>query len=444
MAKIIPFKGILYNTEKINDLKYVTAPPYDVISEQEQSDFYDLHPENIIRLILGKMSKNDTSKDNRHTRAAADYKKWTENKVLVQDKLPAFYFTAVELTLNNKTVTRFGLIALIALEPFDKGIVLPHEKTFSKVKSERLELMKACHANFSSIFSLYSDSNNNILNSLKDAAFKNNPDMDFIDTKGLKQKLWRITDSSVHTHISKAMEGKSIFIADGHHRYETALAYRNWLSANDPDFTADHPANYIMMYLCSMEDPGLIILPAHRMLTGIANTELDGFIQKASGFFDIKTIPFKDNERKKADNEFILSLKSDESKNIIGVCMKDRSEYYILTLRSDVMDKMFADELPESLRRLDVIVLTRLIFIEILGFDQKRLDNEKLITYSSNEMEAVDAATSGKCDLAFILNATKIQQVQKIAKDGLTMPRKSTYFYPKVITGQVLNSLKPL
>ncbi len=440
MATIIPFKGILYNPEKIKNIGYVVTPPYDVISEQQQRNFYEQHPQNIIRLILGKKTETDTDNDNRHTRAAGFFGKWLSEGVLVEDKSPALYLTSVDFSVGEKTITRFGLISLVGLEPFERGVILPHEKTFSKVKSERLELMKSCHANFSPIFSLYSDQKD-ILDSLKEAACNKTPDLDLVDNEGQRHRLWRITDMAVHRHVSDAMKGKSLFIADGHHRYETALNYRDWISRNNPDFNADHPANYVMMYLSSMEDPGLIILPAHRMLTGIKDSTLATFIQKSGDYFDITTIPFKDIGIEKGRTELLATLRSKTSKNIFGVFMKDSGEFYLLELKPNVMEKMFGNELPESLRDLDVTVLTRLIFTEILGFDQARLDNEKLIAYSSIAEEAIDAVASGKCDITFILNPTKIEQVRNIAEKGLIMPRKSTYFYPKVITGLVLNKL---
>jgi len=442
MAKIIPFKGILYNPNKIHDMADVTAPPYDVISVEEQEYLHDRHPNNVVRLILGKTSETDTRENNRYTRAASCFNKWLSEDILSQDKSPAFYLTAVEFSLGNKRIIRYGLIALVGLEPFEKGIILPHEKTFSKVKSERLELMKVCKANFSQIFSLYSDQSG-ILNSLKDAVADTQPDLDFVDDKGEAHKLWRITDAAVHQHISDAMKEKRLFIADGHHRYETALNYRDWVAKNNPDFNADHPANYIMMYLCSMEDPGLIVFSTHRMISKVPDSARDTFIRKAEDYFDIKRIPFKGNERETAGAGFMAELGSDTSRTRIGVLIKEHSEFYLLTIKPKVMEQMFGDELSKSLRTLDVTVLTRLILIKILDFDQSSLDNEKLIEYSSSEKKVIDAVLSGKCDIAFILNPTKIEQVRNIAEEGLTMPRKTTYFYPKAITGQVLNKLTP-
>ena len=442
MAEVIPFRGILYNTRKIDNLADVVAPPFDVISEQEQIQFHERHPQNIIRLTLGKITENDTSTDNRYTRAAECLNRWFSDDIILLDKDPAFYLTSMEFSFEGNRVTRYGLIGLIRLEPFEKGIILPHERTFSKVKSERLELMKTCHSNFSPIFSLFSDEENRIGNKLMNVVHNKSADIVFTDKTEQKHRLWRITDNSVHQFISDALQDKKIFIADGHHRYETALNYRNWLSTQASNFNGNHPANYVMMYLCSMEDSGLIILPAHRMLNEVPVEKRESLIQKAKKYFEIITIPYNDNSKENL-SQFISILKSNASKHCIGVCMKDCQELYLFTLKPGVMDNMFGDELPEVIRNIDVTVLTRLIFMELLGFDQARLDNEKLIAYSSIAEDAVNAVFAGRHDIAFILNPTKIQQVRDIANAGLIMPRKATYFFPKVITGQVMNSLRP-
>ncbi len=440
MARIIPLKGVFYNPDKIHNLGDVTIPPYDVISKQEQLDFHNRHPYNIIRLTLGKQAENDTNKNNWHTKAAGFFNDWLSKNILVRDNSPSLYLTSVEFSSENKMITRYGLIALVGLEPFSKGIVIPHEKTFSKVTAERFELIKNCHANFSPIFGIYSDQND-ILGSLKNAAGAKAPNMEFIDSHGLKHKLWRIIDTSVHSHITDAMKEKKLLIADGHHRYETALKYKKWMSEIKPDFNADHPANYVMMYLSSMEDPGLIILPAHRVLKEVQDSDLTTFIQKAENYFKITTIPFDKKSMENARVQFISALRSNSSKNTIGVFIKNRQEFYLLTLKPQIMKQMFSKEIPASLRNLDVTVLTRLILMEILGFDQSRLDDVKLITYSSCEKQAIKEVASGRCDISFILNPTKIEQVRDITKQGLIMPRKSTYFYPKVITGQIINNL---
>ena len=440
MAKVVPFKGIHYNTDKISSMADVVTPPYDVISQDQQKSFYNRHPNNIVRLILGK--KDNNGSDDYHARAADFFNAWLSEQILIQDDQPAFYRTTIEFSMGDRHVVRHGMIALVGLESFDKGIVLPHETTYSKIKSERLGLFKKCHANFSSIFSLYSDPGQLVESMLKNGVSGKAPDMTFVDDEGHIHKLWRITDSSAQKRISDEMQRKTIFIADGHHRYETALNYRGWVAENNPDFDDEHPAGYVMMYLCSMEDPGLIILPAHRIVKGVSENKLLQFIQKSKQYFNIISIPYTD-DLDKAKFEFAEILKLNRSKNIIGVCINDISELYLMTLKEQVMEEMFGNELSEAIRHLDVTVLTRLILMEVLGFDQNNLDDEKLITYSISESDAIDDAISCKGAISFVLNSTKIEQVKRIAEEGQIMPRKSTYFYPKVITGQVVNRLKP-
>ncbi|UCD89441.1 MAG: DUF1015 domain-containing protein [Desulfobacterales bacterium] len=439
MARIAPFKGILYNTNTIK-LADVVAPPFDVISKEEQENFHRCHPNNMTWLTLGKTTENDTNTNNPYTRAADYLDTWLSKNILIKDVAPSYYLTSHTFPFEEKPITRYGLICLVGLEPFEKGIVLPHEKTFSKIKLQRLELMKACRANLSAIFSLYSDRENKILNKLKQAVLEKPADIDFIDNNNHKHRLWRITDNHVHRYVAEALEDKTIFIADGHHRYETALKYQEWLTENNPGFNIDHPANYVMMYLCSMEDPGLIILPAHRMLNEVPERLRTSLISNAPQYFDVTTFPFEKTGKDQAKNNFTSALKSKSSLNCIGVVMKDRSELYLLTLKPKVMERKFGEELPAPLINVDVTVLAHIIFMELLEFDQARLDNERLIAYSSIAEDAIEAVAAGKHDIAFILNPTRIEQVRNIAENGLIMPRKATYFYPKVITGQVLNS----
>ncbi len=441
MADVFPFPGILYNREVIDDPSRVTTPPYDVISEAEQDIFYERHPNNMIRLILQKRLSGEDTDGPRHRRAAESFKEWMASHVLIQDQTPAFYLTGVEFPTGDQKVRRFGLIASVRLEPFSRGIILPHERTFSRVKSERLALMKQCHTNFSPIFSLYSDTED-ILEKLKTAALDLKPDMDFTDTAGHRQTLWRITDPDVHEEIQKKMAGKPIFIADGHHRYETALSYRDWLAQKTPGFTEDHPANFIMMYLSSMQDPGLLVLPAHRMIKTALPERRAKMLADARDFFDIESVPLN-GAGPKAAGPCMEKIEGRSREHAIGLFMKDQPEYYTLTLKPGVMGKLFGGEIEPELRDLDVTVLTRLLLVRLLGLGEEDLDNERLLTYSSRAEEAVGKTLSGECDMTFLLNPTRIEQVRKVAENRLIMPRKSTYFYPKVITGQVIKSLLP-
>ena len=443
MAEVTPFRGILFNSGKIKDLAEIITPPFDVISKSAQQQFYERSPYNVVRLILGKKTEFDTRHQNPHSRAADYFNEWRDNEILIRDQRPAFYLTAFEFPYDGKTVIRYGLISSVRLEPYSKGIILPHEKTFTNVKSERLGLMRASRTNFSPIFSLYPDKEGLIYIRLSELAGAIPADIEFSDHDGCRHRVWRLTEEESVTWISNSLADKKIYIADGHHRYETALSYRDWLRDQKEKLDPDHPANYVMMYLCSMRDPGLVIRPAHRLLKDIPKKTADALILRAGDFFKVESIPFKENERDKILERFRSLLTSEHSENVIGVFVRGRKEYFVLRLdRQKVMSEMFGNELPEVLLNLDVTVLTRLIFMEILEFDQARLDNEKMIGYTTDIKDAVSKVVQGEFDAAFILNPTEVEQVRDIADHHLVMPRKATYFYPKVTTGLVMKSLE--
>ncbi|MGD9368542.1 MAG: DUF1015 domain-containing protein [Desulfobacteraceae bacterium] len=440
MAEVVPFKGVLYNPDLITNIADVIAPPYDVISVQEQEAFHQQHPNNVIRLILGKTRERDSGRSDVHQRAARYFNQWMTDKILVRDSVPAYYLTSVDFPVADRTVTRYGIIGNVRLAPFDKGIVLPHERTFSKVKSERLQLMLACHTNFSPIFGLYADGNG-VLERLRWLADIHAPDIDLVDNKGLRHKLWRVTDPETQAHIHSSLKDQCIYIADGHHRYETALSYREWARENIQGFNQNHPANFVMMSLSSLKDPGMVIFPAHRLLKEVPEEQMSAFMDKAGEHFDIHAFS-TDAGVSSAMDAFNQALAANSDKNAIGVYLKHHANLYVLVLKDDVMTRLFGDQLPEALCDLDVTVLTHLLMMELLGFDQDRLDDATRIRYATTSQDAAAAVDEGRADMAFILNPTKIEQVQRVAGEGLIMPRKSTYFYPKVGSGLVINLLK--
>jgi uncharacterized protein (DUF1015 family) len=358
----------------------------------------------------------------------------------MRDSEPAFYFTAVEFPLNGTMVKRHGLITCVRLEPFQNGVILPHEKTFTNVKSERLALLKACRTNFSPIFSLYDDKHG-ILQQLKQAVDGIAPDLQFTEHNGFRHTLWRIVSRDLHRWVTAAMAPRRLYIADGHHRYETALNYRNWLAQNSRDFNDRHSANFVLTYLCSLDDPGLVILPAHRLITGVSQKDLEGLIAGADKYFDLRRFAYREDQRRTVFKEFVTALESNPHQRSIGVIIRPEKAFYVFTLREGVMTRLIGDDIAKPLQDLDVTVLTRLVFTELLGFDQARLDNEKLIEYTVDAAAAADAVHMRKADAAFILNPTSVNDVCRIARLGLVMPRKATYFYPKVTTGLVFNRL---
>jgi len=443
MATVRPFQGIRYNKKKIGDLSLVVAPPYDVISDAHQVELCERHPRNVIRLILGEPGENEGDSQAFYAASAERFQAWRADETLTTDPSPAIYLTAVDFTVGDRTYTRFGIITYVGLEPFENKVVLPHERTSSKVKTDRLNLMKATAANYCQIFSLYTDSGNEVLNTVRASVGEQEPVADLVDDAGERHRLWVVSDREVIEKVSAAMAEKRLYIADGHHRYETALNYQKWVAENDPAFDENHPANFIMMYLASTTDPGLIILPTHRLLPRVSPEMMADLLDRAAEFFDIQEVPFAKNDRETAQADFMTVLRAGSSQNTIGLVINGRSAFYLLTPRSDAIEEVLGDDVPRALRRLDVTILTQMILIRILGYTQAELDEEKVIDYSSDDAEAVEAVLSGQCAVSFLLNATRNDQMQTVAAEGEIMPRKTTFYYPKVLTGLVMSTKKP-
>jgi uncharacterized protein (DUF1015 family) len=300
--------------------------------------------------------------------------------------------------------------------------------------------MKACHANFSPVFSIFSDKSK-IFDMLINASSDMAPAFDFLDDAGHSHKLWRITDAETQKQVSDGFNKRRLFIADGHHRYETALNYRQWLHNQKPGHTPDHPSNFIMMYLCPVQDQGLIILPAHRLLSDIPRPVRSDFLHKAKAYFDIRPFPVEPVKTDPMLATLREAMTPHPGQHKIGLFMKNHPDFMILSLKPGIMAQFFENTIVSPLRELDVTVLTRLILIHLLGFTDEMLDSEHKINFTSKDSDAVTAVINGTYDMAFILNPTTNDQVRKIAEQGLTMPRKSTYYYPKAVTGMIMNTV---
>ncbi len=440
MINVKPFRGLFYNRSKVSDLGEVVSPPYDVISEEEYHSYCEKHPNNVVRLD-GFLSFGDDTTAAKYAAAASTFEQWRESGVLVREEKPALYVTTVEFEHEGERIVRHGVICLMELEPYDQGGVLPHEKTYSLTKEDRFELIKACKANFSQIFSIFDDQDNvngDLMKITKDSP----PDTVLTDEAGSVHKMWRITDPGFQQSFAQAVAYRTMVIADGHHRYESALRYRQWAAENDPNYDHDHPANYVMTYMCSSKDPGLLILPTHRTLKTVDETRMKKVMDKAREFFYVTPITWKAEGFDRAREEFLQTLTINDSECAIGVLVKGRSEFYILTLKPNILKLKFKKEIPAPLRELDAYVLTRLVFMELLGLDRSDLNDEGMISYSTDADEGIDLVFSGEADMAFILNPPSNSDVFDVAQSGLTMPRKSTFYYPKVLTGQVMNWLE--
>ena len=439
MAEFVPFCGWRYNEDEVGSLATVTSPPYDVISPEQQDTYYKRHPNNVVRLVLNRRRPDDSPTDNPHTRAAAHFEQWCREGVLHRDPTPAYYLVATDFTIEGTRHTRFGLIGLTRVEPFEKGVVLPHECTFSKVKSERLGLLKTTRANFCPVFSLFSDADG-ALDDIVASAERTPPAAAFTDDQGFSHRLWPIADVERQSRVQALLKEVTVYIADGHHRYETALNYRNALAESLPGFDETHPANFVMMYMCRIEDPGLIVLPAHRLVRKLDPARAQRFIADAGEDFVVDRYPTASGDRRTATDRFLADIRSGADAHAFGLVIHGDPDFYRLTIRPGVMARRFGEELPPVLLDLDVTLITRLVLTERLGLDPAHLDEEATIGYVSEAERAITEVADGRYAMGILLNPTRIDQVQAVSREGLIMPRKSTYFFPKAVTGQVFYS----
>jgi uncharacterized protein (DUF1015 family) len=440
MAEIAPFRGLHYNQAIIPDLAEVVIPPYDVISPEEQEAFYKRNPYNMIRLELGMPTPEDTGENNPHTRAAAFIRQWEQQSILIRSSKPSIYY--YELDYKNgsgNTKTRTGFICVLRLEDFSAGGVRPHEKTFKSIKDERLALMQACNANLSSVFALYSDTGRQVEKTLASGR-ADIPEVSFTDHSGMTHRVWPVTDRQTLEKVRKLMQDKAIFIADGHHRYETALNYRNIMRTRIGSANPHATFEYIMMYLTDMNDEGLTILPTHRLLRNLGALDPAEFIQRAGSFFEIQ----KFNTANGGERKWKAAIEAGGARKeiAVGFYCKEADCVYVLTSKPDAVSAWLEQKgLPAPVRALDVVVLDQVILRHLLGLSDAVLADEHNISFTHDFSAALTEVKSGRFEAGFFINHTRIEQVRDVASARLIMPHKSTYFYPKVISGLAINPL---
>ncbi len=425
MAFITPIRGLRYNPRLVPDLAEVVTPPYDVIDEAAQEQYYQRNPYNVIRLEYGKIYPGDTDADNRYTRAGQDFARWRKDSVLIREDKPALYIYEQEFALGNRSLTRRGFFCGVRLSPYSEGQVLPHEETLPKAKADRLQLLRACNANFSPIFGLYADPVMEITGIFEPLIAKA-PDIDFRDEAGQGHRLWVVADPDPINRVITKMAKLSIFIADGHHRYETALAYAQ--ERNCPG-----PHNNVMMVLVNLYDPGLVILPTHRL----AKTPPDFDPAALAALLEPEFIvtPFAGPAE-----EFFAKLK-ELGHHSFGL-YAGPGHLYLLTVRPDLdLASVMPKEKSEAWRNLDVAILHQLIIEKHLGIGADARTREGKVKFTQEETGAFQLVDSGEFGCAFFLNPTGVEEMVAVAEAGEKMPQKSTYFYPKLITGLVINPL---
>jgi uncharacterized protein (DUF1015 family) len=439
MAEILPFKGIRYNLDKVGDPALVVSPPYDVISREEQENYYNLHPYNVIRLVFGKDLPGDTEEENKYTRAARYFQEWMNQHILMQDEQPAIYLYRQDyrLSYEEKMKSLLGFIALVHIDGTKNNTIYPHEHTMPATVADRLNVVKACKADLSPLFALYSDTENQIREILI-SEMQTPPLLSLKDLEGVQHQVWKIQDPEKIKAIQSKIKNKALIIADGHHRYEAAKLFRDYMWALDPHPSKFKPYNYVMMQLVAMEDEGLTIFPIHRLVRGINDFKEDLFLQQLEQFFHIDTFKLDEKEKTAKVSVILNQLRTDPEPRHRFLVYSGQNKVYRLTLKDLKAYEQIADlTLPEVLRNLDVSILQTLILDYMLKGKEKPLE----VSYTREEGKAMELVDSGQYQIAFLLSPTRVSQVVEVATLRRRMPPKSTYFYPKPLTGIVMNKI---
>ena len=434
MVRIAPFRGILYNQKKIRDLSKVIAPPYDVITPEEQERLCRKSPYNVVRLILNQ-------EPDPYESVAHLFDGWRAEEVFARDETPALYFLSHRFPdREGKIRERLGFTAITQLEDFASGTIRPHERTLEAPKEDRLRLMLACHANLSPIFALYSHPKQIINNMLTEQVQGIPADIEVKEDGGGTCSLWRISDPEIIRLVRKEMADQPLLIADGHHRYEAALNYRNRLRQQRAGWNGREAFNYVMMYFANMNDDGLVILPTHRLVRSFAPIPFQKLEEELQRYFYLEPYP----KTPEGQSWFLRALKSGGKKrHLIGASFKRDPRYLILRLKNKRIMQRLAKELSGPLRDLDVTTLHLLILEHILGLTQEQQVKGEAIGYSQDEEKVLKAVDKEDYQAAFILNPPKPDEIMAIVQSGEKMPQKTTYFYPKLITGLVINQIDP-
>jgi uncharacterized protein (DUF1015 family) len=437
MAQISPFRALRYDPARVS-LSQVATQPYDKITPQMREDYYASSPNNLVRIILGKPESADDEKRNVYTRAAGFFSDWRKQGVFLQDTQPSIYTYVERFTAprDKAEQLRRGFIALGRLEDYSAGIVHRHEQTLAKPKADRLDLLRHTKAHFGQIFMLYSDPGAEIEGAL---ATDSKPDLEMRDEYGVLHQVWKVSSPQLIDLVRAKMRDKKLIIADGHHRYETALAYRNERRAEDSQASrsqpADAPHEFVMMTLVNMDSPGLLILPTHRVVHGLRSFSAEALREAARLHFSVEEVdPSLDAARATA----ILREGGSTGTALLGITAN----------RAFLFDRPRGDQASIfgglSLRQqsLDVVQLHKCLLEGALGLSEESIRNQENISYIRDTDEAMARVRDGRADVAFLMNPARMHQIRDIAFGNEVLPQKSTDFYPKLLSGLTVYALE--
>ncbi len=432
MSDIHPFRGVRYNQTLIRDLARVVCPPYDIIPPHMQSALYERSEHNFIRLEHARSLPQDTASENKYTRSASTLAHWLAQGILTVDEVPAVYLHDHYFPYQGQEYRRRGIIALVRLEEWDRRVIRPHEGTLANPKSDRLALLRALQADTSSILALFEDADQRIASVLT-AKEKDEPLIHFSTDSGEKHLLWAITEADMLAQIQRNLAHQPLYIADGHHRYESALAYRQEQHKKPVKTSRDEGFDFVMTTLVDFADPSLVILPLHRLVRGLPAKKMDDIWNGLNSFFQIQDLPFDSPDVWSKVNAFLTEEAGQENIALIGTSGKN---LLLLKPRDFAsLKKFLPGSRSEQYQRLTVSILDHVILEKLLGLKLER--EAAALAYSYDQLDAANMVLSGEYQMAFLISPIKADIIKKIADVGDRMPRKSTYFYPKLPSGLV-------
>ena len=433
MPEIQAFRGLRYDLGQVGSLSDVIAPPYDVIGPELQEQLYKKHPANVIRLILNREEPGDDDATNRYSRAAKFLKNWRQEGVLFTESDPAVYVYHQVFEHGGQKFTRHGFMARVRLEKFGEGKIYPHEETLSGPKQDRLMLTRACKTNLSQIFGLYPDPRAEVQSLLEKAIVGKTP-LEATDHLGVVHRLWPVTDVKIVSAVAGAIGPKPVFIADGHHRYETACNYRDELSAAGP-LPANHPANFVLMMCVGMSDPGMIVLPTHRLFRGLPAMSSADLIAKLGDAFTTRIA----GEGADLAPTVWEEVETSGEQGTLGLYTAQDERWVVATITAAGRQRLaqVAAEHSEPWRGLGVAILHRLVIDTLLASP-----NLPKPRYVHLVQEVVDGLETGEFPLAALVMPATVDHIRTISQTHERMPAKSTYFYPKLLSGLVFNPLE--
>lgn len=432
MTEIVPFRALRYDPHQVRPEDVLTQP-YDKITPEMQARYYDLSPHNLVRIILGRHFETDSDAFNVYTRAAEYLHDWRAGGILKQDAEPSIYFYVQTFTIpgSRDLAERRGIIALGRLQDYSENVVFRHEQTLSKPRADRLNLLRHTKAHFGQIFMLYNDPEADVERLLES---EEEPDISVLDEYEVLHRVWRIYDPGIIQTIQKLMSNKKLLIADGHHRYETALNYRNERRAEAGSSDPNAPYEFVMMTLIRMESRGLVILPTHRIVHGLVDFDRERMLETARRFFEIRRIDLRTESRS------ATTLLEEAGQNGTAFVAVTRQGPYLMRAKKraihDALNMVSARQ-----RELDVVQLHKVLLERVLGISEDAIRNQENVKYERDAFEAISWVRQG-ANVAFLMNPARIDQVREIAFAGEVLPQKSTDFYPKLLSGLTVYALE--